>query len=132
MNKEAWIIFRNGDHKLQVILKEGFGHVCLLYKDAFNWILVVPKEGQLEIVILPYKVDDDAPRWVAMSEEMEVLKVTYRDGTDNGLFPRFLVGFTCVSLVKYFIGFKDLSVTPWQLFKSLNKLKKNIIKVEIL
>jgi len=35
-----------------------------------------------------------------------------------------------VSFVKYFLGYKDLSVTPYQLLKRLRKLKKNIINIE--
>ncbi len=132
MNKEAWLIFRNGEHKLQRILKDGYGHVSILYKDDYNWILIAPNERSLEVIILPYATTDNAPGWLSKSKEMKLLKLTYRDMSKNTKFPRLLIGFTCVTFVKYFIGYKDFSVTPYQLYKSLLKMNKNIIKSEVL
>jgi len=130
MNKEAWLIFRNGEHKLQRFLKDGFGHIAILYKDEFNWVLIAPNEFSLEVIILPYHVNDPAPRWLANDEEMTVIKVYYEEMNRSTKCPRFLIGFTCVTFVKYFLGYKDYSVTPWKLYKNLKRLKKNIIKVE--
>ncbi len=128
MIKEAWLIFRDGKHKLQRILKSKFGHISLLYKDDFNWILISPNEDNLEVVILPYNIKANAPTWLAANKTMIVVKVIYKIKEKSDKFPRLLIGFTCVSFVKYFLGYKDFSVTPYQLYKNLRKLKKNIIQ----
>jgi len=130
MVKEAWIIFRNGEHKLQRILKDGFGHITILYRDKFNWMLLSPNSGILETIILPYGRDENAPQWLANSPKFTVLGVSYNDKSDVRWFPRFLIGFTCVSFTKYFLGYKGYSITPYGLYKSLKKLTRNIIKVE--
>ena len=130
MNNTAWLIFRDGNHKFKRILKKGYGHVSIIYKDKFNWILVAPKERKLEIVILPYRTEDKADEWLAVSKEMTVYKIIYDEKNSNYFFPRFLIGFSCVSFVKYFLGYKDYSVTPYQLCKNLIKHKHNIISYE--
>ena len=130
MIKEAWIVFRNGEHKCHRILKDGFGHITILYRDEFNWILISPNSRILEIIILPYKTEQDAPQWLANGKQFTVIKVNYRDENEARWFPRFLIGFTCVSFTKYFLGYKDYSMTPYRLYKNLKKLTKNIIKVE--
>lgn len=130
MQNEAWLIFREGDHKLRWLFKEGYGHVSILYKDGFNWMLIAPKERELEIIILPYDAKEDAPQWIANSEYMTIYKIDYNKNTKNYLFPRFLIGFSCVSLVKYFLGYKDYSITPYKLLKNLRKYKQNIINVK--
>ena len=130
MNKEAWLVFRNGGHKLQWMMKDGFGHVAVLYADKDQWVLIAPNEYVLEVIILDYKQSDNAPQWLANSKDFTILKVTYEETSRLTKFPRLLIGFTCVSFVKYFLGYKDCTITPYGLYKSLHKLKRNIIKVE--
>lgn len=130
MIKSAWLIFRNGEHRLQRILKDGFGHITILCRDDFNWILISPNTGILETIILPYQVEQDAPQWLANGKDFTVVKVDYEDKNEARWFPRFLIGFTCVSFTKYFLGYKDYSCTPYRLYQNLKKLTKNIVKVE--
>lgn len=130
MIKKAWLIFRNGDHLFQPILKDGFGHISLIYQGKEKWIFVTPKDRIMRIIELPYDNSKDAPSWLAANKDMTVVKVTYEDEIKNCLFPRFMTGFTCVSFVKYFIGYKDFSVTPYKFYKNLFKLRKNILEVE--
>lgn len=130
MIKEAWLVFRKAEHKIQGILKDGFGHITILFRDEFNWVLMSPNAGILETIILPYQVEQNAPKWLANGKQFTVIKVTYEARGKAGFFPRFLIGITCVSFVKYFLGYKDYSLTPYKLYKNLKKLNKNIIKVE--
>lgn len=130
MIREAWLVFRNGEHKLKRILKDGFGHITILYRDEFNWILISPNTGILETIILPYQVEQNAPQWLANGESFTVVRVDYEDKNEARWFPRFLIGFTCVSFTKYFLGYKDYSCTPYRLYQNLKMLPKNIVKVE--
>ena len=130
MNKVLWLIFRSGCHKFRRFMKDGYGHVSIIYKDDFNWILLAPNEYSLEVFILPYSTKDNAPGWLAKSDSMKVFRVEYKETSKSKRFPRLLIGFTCVSFVKYFLGYKDLSITPFQLLNNLRKLKKNIINFE--
>lgn len=130
MIKEAWLIFRSGKHRLQRFMKDGYGHVSIIYKDEFNWIFITPNEYDMEIVILPYSVEDEAAQWLALNDSMVVVRVVYNIEKIGKRFPRFLIGFTCVSFIKYFLGYKDFSVTPYQLLNGLMKCKKNIKLVE--
>ena len=125
---EAWLVFREGHHKFQRIIKKGWGHISIIYKDKYNWLLVMPSEVDVKIFIMPYPVSKNVPALIN-SDKMKVVKVIY-GASQSKRFCRILIGFTCVSFVKYFLGYKDWSITPHQLYKSLCRLKKNIIKVE--
>lgn len=130
MISECWLIFRNGDHKLGPILKDGFGHVSLIYQGDEKWIFITPRYNIMKVVELPYANEKNAPKWLSDKKEYTVLKVTYNNEVKPCIFPRFMTGFTCVSFVKYFLGYKDYSITPYRFYKNLLKLKKNIIDVE--
>lgn len=130
MIKEAWLIFRDGNHKLQPILKEGFGHISVLCRGDEKWMLVTPKENIMKIILLPYHNDLDAPGWLAANKDFTIVRVLYETEIKKCWFPRFMTGFTCVSFVKYFIGYKDYSVTPYKLYKNLLKVDRNILEAE--
>lgn len=131
MNKEVWLVFRNGQHIFERFFKDGFGHVSLLFRGVTHWVLVSPNERSMDVIELPYKIEDNAPQWLANDKEMFfVVKVIYEQVVVRTKIPRFFIGFTCVSFAKYYLGYKDLSVTPYGLYKNLKKQKKNIIKVE--
>lgn len=127
MHKEAWLIFRDGDHRLGSILRKDFGHVNVLFKDDYNWIEIAPDKYALKVEIFPFSITEDVPSFL-IKAGMRVFKVVYEEEIKSKFFPRLLIGFSCVSFIKYFLGYKDYSITPYGLCKNLTKLKKNIIQ----
>lgn len=131
--ERAWLIFREGKHKLRWFLKKDFGHVNCLIRDQYNWIILNPADSKLEIEVLPYSVDEDIPQRLANLGDRIILEVEYQLTKKRPAFARFSIGFTCVTLVKYYLGMRTFVFTPFQLYKKLlyNKRTKGIIVEQV-
>lgn len=115
-DKEYWLVFKHSEHWSQFFLKKGFGHCYIVMKDKFEWYVLDPKSYGINVQILGYSLKDDVPR-ILKKQGHKVIKIITKN-TDKQYFklPRFV---TCITLVKYFMGIKIFSLTPYQLFKKL-------------
>lgn len=124
MIKVAFVIFRDGTMRWNRIFKKGFGHVSVMYKDDFNWVAICPDVTILSINILPYSASIDIIEQLMAYPEFTILEVKVRVSPSGRWWARFMPGFTCVSLTKYYLGLRWLNITPYSLYKRL--LRKNM------
>lgn len=128
ITRKAWLVFKDGEFRISWMFKKGFSHVFLIINDGFNWIVLSPDTGILTIKILPYPIDKDVIYILSGIKSMTILEVEteYDDGREK-VFARFMPGFTCVSIAKYYLGLRWLTITPYRLYKKL--LKRNMAKL---
>lgn len=131
-NKEIWIIFSEGTNFFyKYFMKKWFGHVTILTHDNFNWMLVDPSYTEMTVSIISYKISDDVPRlFLNENPNLKIIKLVKKDDFKcnphlsiiKSFFPRVV---SCISLVKYCVGLKGWSLTPYQLYCHLIKMKDN-------
>jgi len=137
--KQNWIIFRDGQHKYQKYLKKGYGHVYILSRDAYNWVLIDPVYNNIHVEVLNYGAND--PIHLLYARDPSTTAMYYIEIDDDIEQKDFKLNLfnplSCVGCVKYYLGIKDFRVvTPYQLKKYLdallNKQKDNkiICKIE--
>ena len=117
---ECYVIFTKSEHWYQIFLKKDFGHLYLLMKDDFNWLVLNPRRLFLHWEILPIPASKDAWKIItSKSDHVIQINLHQRDNIISfGIF-----GFrTCTTLVQYMLGLKLKCVTPWSLFKRLLRL----------
>lgn len=137
VTSESWLIFKqtNG-YWLRKFLKHGFGHVLLLQHDGYNWIAHDPHRLRMVFAIPPYKVSEDLPR-LMVKDGFRVLKVTSFDRATTKKISYFRLDH-CVSFIKYAMGWRFYTQTPYGLYKKLlrlserEKFKNGIRTVEII
>jgi hypothetical protein len=114
-----WIIFTDSEHRFfRAVLKKGFGHVYVLTKDKYNWIILDPKQSALVAQILPISVDNFAPTIISHKHDT-ILQVEFYKRDNRRHFGFF--GFrTCVVMVKYLLGLiNHKGFTPYGFFRTL-------------
>ncbi len=127
VTQDYWLIFKQGEGAwFQKFLKKGFGHVLVLTRDKYNWIVLDPHRLKLNAVIPPYQVTENVPR-LMVNDGYRVVKVTMfeRSTFQTGGHSVFS---TCVSFVKYCLGLKLFCVTPYGLYKRLLRLNSTTQK----
>ena len=120
---DVWLIFKQGEgYWLQKFLKRGFGHVLILQNDGYNWIYLDPHRLRLVTGIPPYQVSEDLPRML-VHDGFTVLKLTFFDRSTMKKIRHSRLN-NCVSFVKYALGIKVRTITPYGLFKKLLRLSE--------
>lgn len=128
--KTYWVFFRDGDNWFQRwFLKKDFGHIFLLTKDKYNWILIDPLPDFLNTTVLSYRVDEDVPGKISKMTQAKCVLITVdKDITGRqkfrpamALIPRFV---SCVGIVKYILGLRSNALTPYGLYKELLKKER--------
>lgn len=118
--KEYWVIFKPGTSWTSWFTNRTIGHVSVITKDDYNWLEVSGLSRNLDIKIL----DCDSKFDVISVYKKAGYKIIYveRDGEFKNNFllvPRLL---TCIDIVKYYLGIKLISFTPYQFYKRLRRL----------
>lgn len=123
VNGEYWLVFKQSQgYWLQKFLHYGFGHVFVVTRDAYNWIVIDPHKLKLVTVIAPYKVSENFPRML-INDGYKVLKVSTYD-RETGIKLRYFQLNFCVPIVKYVLGIKVKAWTPYGLYKKLLRLNE--------
>lgn len=115
--KEFWLVFSDGVHPICKFMKRGYSHVYVITRDEYNWIKANPEQAYLRFTILPYAIDEDAPR-LERPVLSTVLKLKTARRSSEGIYSYF--GFmNCVNYVQYMLGIKTSAFTPYGLYKRL-------------
>lgn len=129
----SWLVFNKGTTWIAKFLKPNFGHVCILQKDEFNWLVLDPQPNNLKWTILPYGEKEDVPH-IIRNQNHHVIKVITYDLKHQS--PKwFYMWANCLTVVKYMAGIRGFYMTPYSLYKALikmesrNRFKHGVISV---
>ncbi len=118
---EYYVIFTQGvTHWITQYLKPNFSHIYLLTKDDFNWILLNPTRGYLQVAILPIPVTQ-SPLPDSFKDGDTVLHVIFGRRNDRQQFGSIGL-LNCVTWAKYILGLRLNCLTPFGLYKRLINL----------
>ena len=115
--QEFWIIFTKGNAWYTKLLKRGFGHMIVVTRDQYNWIILDPQHLMLKITIPAAPVDKDLPRAIAYEHD-RIIKLSFCNRATHPSFGMFGLR-TCVTMVKYMLGLRVWALTPYALFRKL-------------
>ncbi len=103
------------------LLRPGFRHCFVALRGATHWVVVDPLSHRTCVAIIPHPPEFDLATWYRR-HEMTVVE-TRVIATREALAPiRF---YSCVESVKRILGIHaGYVLTPWQLFRHLNKTGK--------
>lgn len=119
--KTCWLVFCAATHWVRGFLHKDIGHVFMVIRDDYNWILVNHQMTDYEGGILPYERKENVPsKLVKMG--YRVLEVKYKRCSSIMRLPVIL---QCVTLVKFYLGIRLWAFTPYRLYKRLMKMGKN-------
>lgn len=118
-----WLIFRGTKLPLLRYLKYPFGHVLGLTKDEFNWMVVDPMHFRLYPFIVSSSPKEDLPNQIKRQEDGVIVLKVVIDADYEPVHIFRLSLFTCVSIMKYFLGLKIFAFTPYRLYKKLLKMR---------
>lgn len=123
VTQDYWLVFKQSNgYWLQKFLRFGFGHVFVITRDEYNWMVIDPHKLKLVTAIAPYKATENFPRML-VGDGYKVIRIsTYDRSTNKKLFywqPNF-----CVPMVKYILGIKVGAWTPYGLYKKLLRLNE--------
>jgi len=121
-NKKAWVVFTNqADIPYLRMLKDGFRHCFILIYDGKNWQSVDPLAGYMEVAVHDLPDDFDLPLWLKQQGHHVLSAPMTHDIKSSA--PLMLL--TCVEVCKRVLGIHNRFIlTPWQLYKHLNPVKK--------
>lgn len=119
--QEYWIVFHKTHTFMRHFLKKDFGHCFVITRDQFNWIMLDARQNKLKFEIPSFRIDSDLPRLMIRNGN-RVIKVQMEENHKKWFMK--LGFYNCVNFVKYTIGLKAFSITPYQLYKKLIKIKK--------
>lgn len=134
--KTIWICFRDAQFFIRHFTKKGFGHVYVLMRDEFNWMMLDPRNNSLHIELLPFNASEDVPTLIKKEMGHTILKIIVEDKIQKwpNLNPFYMV--QCVNIVKYILGIKVFAFSPYGLYRYLikmkrkNRYKKGIVEIE--
>lgn len=113
LETQALAIFGDSDlHPLSRFLKRGFRHVFAAVRHDHYWAVIDGADGLAAIYVAG--IDDLAAHY--RDQGYTVVEISERQRLRTLLMPA-----SCVSLTKAVIGIRSRAITPWQLFKHLEK-----------
>lgn len=114
----AWVVFSGQTELLWLnILKSGFRHCSVLLNDGAHWITFDPLSNYTDLVVHNIPQDFDLPLWLRDRGKKVVPATIGRPEKPAPFMP-----LSCVESVKRLLGIhKRFIVTPWQLYRHLNK-----------
>lgn len=119
--QEYYIVFTQGVHWIAKLLKPNFSHIYIITRDDYNWIVLNPTRGFLQVGIAAVSITEPLPMMVALPADT-ILKVII-DKRDSGKLFGYFKLINCVTAVKYILGLRLCAVTPFQLFSRLLNFK---------
>ena len=119
---KAWVIFSpQADMKYLKILKRGYRHCAILLNDGKHWITVDPLSNYTDINVHDVPLEFNLPLW--MRDQGYTITTAPIQRTNT---PAPWGIFSCVESVKRVLGIhKRRIITPWQLYKYLQKSTLN-------
>jgi hypothetical protein len=121
--QEWYVIFRSyqgNSSFLRKFLKVGFGHVSVIKKSGNMLIIIDPLTTGVAIdVIRPTSINQI---FINIPSDMKVLHITLP--TQNKLIITHFANYlpSCVTCAKALLGVRSWSLTPYGLYKNLQKL----------
>lgn len=117
--QKAWVVFNGkADVAWLKLLRPGFRHCFVLLFDGRHWLSVDPMLNHMDVQYQKVPSDFDLPDW--LKERGNIVVPALLDRSKNAIAP--WRPFTCVEAVKRVLGIHARWVlTPWQLYKYLNK-----------
>jgi hypothetical protein len=122
--QDAWVVFTGEtDWPWLQMLRPGFRHCFVIINDGQGWVSVDPLLNHTDVQAYRHlPADFDLPAWL----RKRGLRVLHAQLDRNHRRPAPLGVFTCVEAVKRILGLHARFVlTPWQLFRHLQKLNLN-------
>jgi hypothetical protein len=124
LNKKVWVVFKNGEYAPKWT-RRGFGHVCILSKDEYQYYMLDPAWTRFDVHILPVRAEDKFE--YTLGDQYTVVEYNRSDNYHFSYCSFTLM--TCVEVVKYALGIKKFFIrTPYQLYKYLLKHNGVIVK----
>ena len=122
---EVFIVYTKTKTRWQKILKDNFGHCFIIARDEYNWLKLDARKPLLISQILPFLAEEEDQLMTFLKNSYEsctIQKKRIKIDLDKSNHIPSLRFWTCVSFIKYALGIKRRFVlTPWQLYKYLNK-----------
>jgi len=131
MTKPYWIVFMQNEKWWGHLLKKGFSHVCVIFKDDYGfWMLFNPTDQKLKIELVPFTEKDqnsqDYPRTLRKSGyhviKIEKIEEIHRFSKIRGYHIKLGLCFNCVTLCRYFMSIGVRRITPYGFYKELVRL----------
>ena len=131
--QEAFIVFGGrADQPWLRLLRPGFRHCFAALVDAGGWTVLDPLTGRLVVARLELPADFDLPGFYHRAGLAVLGPFTPSEPRARHLPP--LSPFSCVALCRAVLGAAaPFALTPYGLFRSLNKLarnRKNVLTAE--
>ena len=120
ITQKAWVVFSGqADLPWLRMLRRGFRHCFVIIHDGSTWLSVDPMLHRMEVYAHHHLPKDfDLPCWL----ENRGQRVIPVDRGATPVRPAPWGFFTCVEAVKRVLGIHArFVVTPWQLYRYLNK-----------
>ena len=137
--REYWIVFKNTEKWWGCLLREGFSHMIVVYRDYDGfWKIFNPREQILdESFAFASKVEEndcDFPRLIAKSG-FQVVKIIKNE--KNLGFPKIRwyhvhtgLFFNCMTMCRYFMSINVSGGTPYRFYKKLMYLSHQSHSIE--
>ena len=123
--QEAFIVFGGqADQPWLRLLRPGFRHCFAALADAGGWTVLDPLTGRLVVARLELPADFDLPGFYRRAGLAVLGPFTPAEPEARALPP--LSPFSCVALCRAVLGAAaPFALTPYGLFRSLNKINHN-------
>lgn len=106
------------------LLRPGFRHCFVALASANGWVVIDPMSHVTAVAYFPFSEDFDLCDWYRQ-HGLTVVPVK-KNTTDRRVAP--FLPHSCVECVKRILGIRALRVlTPWQLYRHLNKTTTNAL-----
>jgi len=125
--QKAWVVFStHTDLPWLKFLKSGFRHCFVLLHDGQGWISIDPLSAYMEVQSYPHLgARYDLPQWL-VGQGYHVVRADINTRHKKSA-PAMV--FTCVEAIKRILGIhRRFIVTPWQLYRFLEKQNKHQTK----
>ncbi len=126
-----WVRFKPGVHWISRFLKKGYGHVTLISEQDDKWIFIDPAAKIFEWKVLDITTDVDIIELFSTSRfgcQTPIFQIVIHGEVEHlGSFWSCFSCSPCVSFVKYALGLRTWTMTPYGLCKRLKKLSTTFL-----
>lgn len=117
--REIYLVFLDEvNYFCSRFFKKGFKHVFALERQALGWVCHDPSRYDLACNILPAHYEHNVvDKFKQDNPQVTILSLAVYKQTE-ALYPRLGL-LSCVSMIKYLLGFPCCAFTPYQLYSTL-------------